>query len=118
MRILCSFIAYSLTNKAAGAQCLVERNNLPLLCYFPTLRFAPKKYTNFECHAIVLLTPAQILFQEHGELIKPLSESPEKPRNEPPPEESKWALSDLSGWWARQDLNLGPTDYESAALTS
>lgn len=21
-------------------------------------------------------------------------------------------------WWARQDLNLGPTDYESAALTS
>ena len=22
------------------------------------------------------------------------------------------------GWWARQDLNLGPTDYESAALTA
>jgi hypothetical protein len=21
-------------------------------------------------------------------------------------------------WWARKDLNLGPTDYESAALTS
>ena len=21
-------------------------------------------------------------------------------------------------WWARQDSNLGPTDYESAALTS
>jgi hypothetical protein len=21
-------------------------------------------------------------------------------------------------WWARQDLNLGPTDYESAALTT
>jgi hypothetical protein len=21
-------------------------------------------------------------------------------------------------WWARQDLNLGPTDYESAALTA
>src|SRR5208283_3054149 len=24
----------------------------------------------------------------------------------------------LSVWWARQDLNLGPTDYESAALTA
>ena len=23
-----------------------------------------------------------------------------------------------AGWWARQDLNLGPTDYESAALTA
>src|SRR5258706_2208550 len=23
-----------------------------------------------------------------------------------------------NSWWARQDLNLGPTDYESAALTS
>src|SRR5208283_5429260 len=22
------------------------------------------------------------------------------------------------GWWAHQDLNLGPTDYESAALTN
>ena len=22
------------------------------------------------------------------------------------------------GWWALQDLNLGPTDYESAALTA
>ena len=21
-------------------------------------------------------------------------------------------------WWAHQDLNLGPTDYESAALTN
>jgi hypothetical protein len=21
-------------------------------------------------------------------------------------------------WWALQDLNLGPTDYESAALTA
>ena len=21
-------------------------------------------------------------------------------------------------WWARKDLNLGPTDYESAALTA
>ena len=24
----------------------------------------------------------------------------------------------LGIWWARQDLNLGPTDYESAALTA
>ena len=24
----------------------------------------------------------------------------------------------VGGWWARQDLNLGPTDYESAALTA
>jgi hypothetical protein len=24
----------------------------------------------------------------------------------------------LERWWARQDLNLGPTDYESAALTA
>ena len=24
----------------------------------------------------------------------------------------------LNCWWARQDSNLGPTDYESAALTS
>ncbi len=22
------------------------------------------------------------------------------------------------GWWARKDLNLGPTDYESDALTA
>jgi hypothetical protein len=28
-------------------------------------------------------------------------------------------LPDFSdSWWARQDSNLGPTDYESAALTS
>jgi hypothetical protein len=29
-------------------------------------------------------------------------------------------MSDLRqvSWWARQDLNLGPTDYESAALTA
>jgi hypothetical protein len=27
-------------------------------------------------------------------------------------------LMKLMIWWARQDLNLGPTDYESAALTS
>jgi hypothetical protein len=24
----------------------------------------------------------------------------------------------IGDWWARQDLNLGPTDYESAALTA
>jgi hypothetical protein len=24
----------------------------------------------------------------------------------------------MGKWWARQDLNLGPTDYESAALTA
>src|SRR5208283_3814441 len=24
----------------------------------------------------------------------------------------------VRNWWARQDLNLGPTDYESAALTA
>ncbi len=26
-------------------------------------------------------------------------------------------LFDASGWWAHQDSNLEPTDYESAALT-
>jgi hypothetical protein len=36
----------------------------------------------------------------------------------------KWAdqqiekSEDVRSWWARQDLNLGPTDYESAALTA
>jgi hypothetical protein len=36
----------------------------------------------------------------------------------------KWAdqliekSEDVRNWWARQDLNLGPTDYESAALTA
>src|SRR5580658_9109657 len=36
----------------------------------------------------------------------------------------KWAnqliekSGDVRSWWARQDLNLGPTDYESAALTA
>ena len=28
-----------------------------------------------------------------------------------------WAFPQASGLWARQDLNLQPTDYESAALT-
>jgi hypothetical protein len=32
--------------------------------------------------------------------------------------EVKRAISVLECWWARQDLNLGPTDYESAALTA
>jgi hypothetical protein len=32
--------------------------------------------------------------------------------------ESQVALGDVGSWWARQDLNLGPTDYESAALTA
>ena len=27
-------------------------------------------------------------------------------------------LSPQSSWWARQDLNLGPMDYESTALTA
>jgi hypothetical protein len=27
-------------------------------------------------------------------------------------------FSQKNSWWARQDLNLGPTDYESAALTA
>ena len=27
-------------------------------------------------------------------------------------------MSKTENWWARQDLNLGPTDYESAALTA
>ena len=26
-------------------------------------------------------------------------------------------ISQQDGWWAQQDLNLRPTDYESAALT-
>ncbi len=28
-----------------------------------------------------------------------------------------WQFSQVVSWWARQDLNLQPTDYESAALT-
>ena len=28
---------------------------------------------------------------------------------------NSWRL--YGGWWAHQDLNLEPTDYESAALT-
>ena len=32
---------------------------------------------------------------------------------------NQWAeLTVWVGWWAHQDLNLGPTDYESAALTN
>ncbi len=33
---------------------------------------------------------------------------------------AKGQVADMQavGWWARQDSNLGPTDYESAALTS
>jgi hypothetical protein len=27
-------------------------------------------------------------------------------------------VNDLGDWWARQDLNLGPMDYESTALTA
>jgi hypothetical protein len=37
-------------------------------------------------------------------------------------QEFNWELSvpilQLLGWWARQDLNLGPMDYESTALTA
>src|SRR5712671_4528024 len=33
-------------------------------------------------------------------------------------EDSENRGSPLECWWARQDLNLGPTDYESAALTA
>jgi hypothetical protein len=25
---------------------------------------------------------------------------------------------EIGGWWARKDLNLGPMDYESTALTA
>ena len=39
--------------------------------------------------------------------------------------QSEWKIDDAAAanslktkWWARQDLNLGPTDYESAALTA
>jgi hypothetical protein len=28
------------------------------------------------------------------------------------------SLQNVAGWWAHQDLNLEPTDYESAALTN
>ena len=31
---------------------------------------------------------------------------------------SKGTQNQGDGWWAHQDLNLGPTDYESAALTN
>jgi hypothetical protein len=31
------------------------------------------------------------------------------------PMSPSWTIEE---WWARQDLNLGPTDYESAALTA
>src|SRR5579862_4782915 len=32
----------------------------------------------------------------------------------------RWKIEEVFSmcWWARKDLNLGPTDYESAALTS
>jgi hypothetical protein len=35
--------------------------------------------------------------------------------------QSEWKADDAAStnkWWARQDSNLGPTDYESAALTA
>lgn len=32
-------------------------------------------------------------------------------------EKSRGAARELNNWWAHQDLNLEPTDYESAALT-
>jgi len=32
--------------------------------------------------------------------------------------ERKSTQNQGNGWWAHQDLNLGPTDYESAALTN
>ena len=35
-----------------------------------------------------------------------------------PAKRGKPRLCRVSSWWARQDSNLGPTDYESAALTS
>ena len=43
------------------------------------------------------------------EVSQPASE--EKGKGEVP-------QSQQDGWWAHQDLNLGPTDYESAALTN
>src|SRR5579859_1503843 len=45
-------------------------------------------------------------------------ESRQKSRQSRICQKQKIELSLLECWWARQDLNLGPTDYESAALTA
>jgi hypothetical protein len=34
------------------------------------------------------------------------------------PDRKKLELFPENGWWARQDSNLGPMDYESTALTA
>ena len=39
-------------------------------------------------------------------------------RDDHPVGQAKGASALFERWWARQDLNLGPTDYESAALTA
>jgi hypothetical protein len=30
----------------------------------------------------------------------------------------RWVFTDCVDWWAHQDSNLGPSDYESDALTN
>ena len=44
------------------------------------------------------------------------SQGSEQPNDKPGVTEVE--LSQKDGWWAQQDSNLRPTDYESAALTN
>ncbi len=46
-----------------------------------------------------------------------MCQSAARTASEEVPEWLNWGHNPWSAWWAWQDLNLQPTDYESAALT-
>ena len=73
-------------------------------------------------------TPTRPLHDWKGRTMNPIIEPAHIPHNlhhssatrYPHSTQSNMQLRDCSrdSWWARQDSNLGPTDYESAALTA
>src|SRR5258708_2945586 len=82
-------------------------------CWFLFLGRITLGYRTLEGEtACAIMEPKTGIPSERGK------ESRQKSRQSRKCRKRKIELSLLECWWARQDLNLGPTDYESAALTA